>query len=69
MLRHRIQSGLLLAAALLSAIFLAGGWTVFAGINNAFNRQRDFASASDFGPIAGRFVYVGAKWAFGAHQR
>lgn len=48
---------------------LGGGWTVFAGINNAFNRQRDFASASDFGPIAGRFVYVGAKWAFGAHQR
>lgn len=48
---------------------LDGGWTVFAGINNAFNRQRDFASASDFGPIAGRFVYVGAKWAFGAHQR
>lgn len=48
---------------------LGGGWTVFAGINNAFNRQRDFASASDFGPIAGRFVYVGAKWAFGAHQQ
>ena len=48
---------------------LGSGWTVFAGANNAFNRQRDFASASDFGPIAGRFVYVGAKWAFGAGQR
>ena len=48
---------------------LGSGWTVFAGANNAFNRQRDFASASDFGPIAGRFVYVGAKWAFGTGQR
>ncbi len=48
---------------------LGGGWTVFAGANNLFNRQRDFASPSDFGPVAGRFVYVGARWAFGAGQR
>lgn len=39
--------------------------TLFAGVNNLTNRQRDFAAASDFGPIAGRFVYVGLKVAFG----
>lgn len=39
--------------------------TLFFGINNLTNRQRDFANANDFSPIAGRFVYVGAKVAFG----
>ncbi len=39
--------------------------TLFAGVNNLTNRQRDFSAASDFGPIAGRFVYIGMKVAFG----
>ncbi len=39
--------------------------TLFFGINNVTNRQRDFSNASDFGPISGRYVYVGAKFAFG----
>jgi len=36
--------------------------TAFAGVNNLFNRQRDFANASDFGPVAGRFIYLGARF-------
>ena len=44
---------------------MGDGLTLFIGANNLFDRQRDFASPSDFGPIAGRFVYIGAKWAFG----
>ena len=43
--------------------------TLFLGVNNLTNRQRNFASANDFGPIAGRFVYVGAKYAFGTSNR
>lgn len=39
--------------------------TLFFGVNNLTNRQRDFADANDFGPVAGRFIYVGAKFAFG----
>jgi len=39
--------------------------TLFFGINNLTNRQRDFGNTSDYGPIAGRYVYVGAKVAFG----
>jgi outer membrane receptor for ferrienterochelin and colicins len=35
--------------------------TAFA-VNNLFNRQRDFANASDFGPVAGRFIYLGARF-------
>ena len=41
------------------------GTTLFAGINNLTNRQRDFTQANDYGPIAGRFIYLGAKFAFG----
>ena len=37
----------------------------FAGIDNLTNEQRDFASGTDFGPIAGRFVYVGMEVQFG----
>lgn len=48
---------------------MGDGLTVFAGANNLFNRQRDFASPTDFGPIAGRFVYVGARWALGGNAR
>jgi len=42
--------------------------TVFAGINNLFDRQRDFSNPTDFGPLRGRFVYVGARYAFGSTQ-
>ncbi|MCM2209632.1 TonB-dependent receptor, partial [Klebsiella quasipneumoniae] len=36
--------------------------TAFVGVNNLFDRQRDFANASDFGPVAGRFIYLGARF-------
>ena len=39
--------------------------TAFAGVNNLFNRQRNFGNPNDFGPLAGRFVYVGLRHAFG----
>jgi outer membrane receptor for ferrienterochelin and colicins len=35
--------------------------TAFVGVNNLFDRQRDFSNANDFGPVAGRFVYLGAR--------
>ena len=35
--------------------------TAFLGVKNLFNRQRDFSNASDFAPVAGRFLYVGAR--------
>ncbi|TJZ73301.1 TonB-dependent receptor plug domain-containing protein [Chitiniphilus eburneus] len=39
--------------------------TVYFGVDNLFDRQRDFADASDFGPIAGRFIYLGARYTWG----
>ncbi|MGB3067739.1 MAG: TonB-dependent receptor [Ottowia sp.] len=39
--------------------------TLFFGVNNLTNRQRDFSNTSDYGPISGRYIYVGAKFAFG----
>ncbi|VCU68877.1 TonB dependent receptor [Pigmentiphaga humi] len=42
--------------------------TLFAGINNLLDRQRDFSNPTDFGPLRGRFVYVGARYAFGSTQ-
>ena len=39
--------------------------TLFAGVNNLTGRQRDFSAPSDFGPIAGRVLYLGAQLAFG----
>ena len=39
--------------------------TLFAGVNNATNHQRNFSDPADFGPVAGRFIYLGAKVAFG----
>ncbi|WP_024538456.1 TonB-dependent receptor plug domain-containing protein [Comamonas badia] len=39
--------------------------TAFAGVNNLFNRQRAFGDPNDFGPLAGRFIYVGIRHAFG----
>lgn len=44
---------------------LGAATTLFAGVNNLTNRQRDFAAQGDYGPIAGRFIYIGAKVAFG----
>jgi outer membrane receptor for ferrienterochelin and colicins len=38
--------------------------TLYAGLNNLFNRQRDFADADDFGPLSGRFVYLGVRYDF-----
>jgi len=35
--------------------------TAFLGVKNLTDRQRDFSNASDFGPVAGRFVYLGAR--------
>ncbi len=40
--------------------------TAYAGISNLFNAQRDFSDANDFGPLAGRFVYLGARYQWGA---
>ena len=39
--------------------------TVFFGIDNLFDRQRDFGNTDDFGPLAGRFFYAGLRHAFG----
>lgn len=44
---------------------LAPGVTAFAGIDNVFGRQRDFANSSDFGPIEGRYFYLGLGVALG----
>lgn len=38
---------------------------LFGGIDNLFNRQRDFADPADFSPVAGRFVYLGVRYRFG----
>lgn len=38
---------------------------LFGGIDNLFNRQRDFTDSADFSPVAGRFVYLGARYRFG----
>ncbi|WP_420426612.1 TonB-dependent receptor plug domain-containing protein [Algiphilus sp.] len=38
---------------------------LFGGIDNLFDRQRDFADPADFSPVAGRFVYLGARYRFG----
>lgn len=32
---------------------------LFAGIDNLTNKQRDFSAGTDFGPITGRFMYLG----------
>ncbi len=40
------------------------GFSAFFGINNIFGTQRDFSDPADFGPIAGRYVYLGASWAW-----
>jgi len=40
--------------------------TAFIGVNNLFDRQRDFSNANDFGPVAGRFIYLGARFSMDA---
>ncbi len=44
---------------------LGHGLTAFAGINNLTDRQRDFADPNDFGPLSGRYVYLGLRYRFG----
>lgn len=39
----------------------------FLGVDNVFNTQRDFADPNDFGPINGRFVYAGLRYAWRIH--
>lgn len=41
-------------------------WAGFVGVNNLFNRQRDFSEPSDFGPVRGRFFYLGMRYQFSA---
>ncbi|WP_320159498.1 MULTISPECIES: TonB-dependent receptor [unclassified Marinobacter] len=38
---------------------------LFAGVDNLTNKQRDFDDVDDFGPVAGRFVYMGVTLGFG----
>lgn len=45
---------------------LGRGLDVFVGMKNMFNRQRDFADANDFGPVSGRYTYLGLRYVFGA---
>lgn len=40
--------------------------TVFAGVDNLTDNQRDFDDPNDFGPVAGRFVYLGLTVGFGS---
>ncbi len=44
---------------------LARGVVAFAGINNLFDRQRDFDDPADFGPVAGRYFQIGLRVAIG----
>ena len=41
---------------------LREGLDLFAGFDNLFDVQRDFADSNDFSPIVGRFIYLGARW-------
>ena len=36
--------------------------SAFAGIDNLFNEQRNFSSAVDYRPIAGRYTYMGLRF-------
>ena len=37
---------------------------VFAGVDNVTSRQRDFEREGDFGPVSGRFIYLGTTWKY-----
>lgn len=36
--------------------------SIFLGIDNLTNQQREFSDPADFSPLAGRFVYLGARY-------
>lgn len=38
---------------------------VFAGVDNLTDKQREFDNSDDFGPVAGRFIYMGMTLGFG----
>lgn len=40
------------------------GFSTYLGINNLTNQQRDFSAMGDFGPVTGRFVYLGLRYAW-----
>ncbi|MGE0798746.1 MAG: TonB-dependent receptor plug domain-containing protein [Lautropia sp.] len=44
---------------------LMPGLAVFAAVENLFDRQRDFADPYDFGPLSGRMVLLGVRYATG----
>jgi outer membrane receptor for ferrienterochelin and colicins len=44
---------------------LAHGFTAFAGVDNVFDRQRNFANVDDAGPVEGRYAYLGLSVALG----
>lgn len=44
---------------------LRPGLMLFAGVDNVFDTQRDFAQGNDFSPASGRFVYLGARLSLG----
>lgn len=43
-------------------------FTAFAGVNNLFDRQRNFDDANDYSPLAGRYLFVGLRYAFAASR-
>lgn len=43
---------------------LGAGWSLFAGVDNVFDRQRDFTNADDYGPLAGRRVFLGVQYEY-----
>lgn len=47
---------------------VARGLRAFAGVSNLFNRQRNFADTNDFGPIAGRYAYLGVSYDFSSNN-
>ncbi|WP_231743349.1 TonB-dependent receptor plug domain-containing protein [Janthinobacterium sp. B9-8] len=40
--------------------------TAYIGIDNVQDTQRDFSNPNDFGPISGRFIYMGSRFAWGS---
>jgi outer membrane receptor for ferrienterochelin and colicins len=41
---------------------LGKGFKALFGINNIFNKQRNFQDTEDFSPITGRFIYLGVRY-------
>ena len=44
---------------------LSEDFRLFAGVDNLFDEQRNFADPYDYGPVAGRYFYLGARYAWG----